>query len=43
MYKLPKEVREALLQYLQSKPYAEVAQAIKILTSLEEIKENVKK
>ena len=39
MYKLPKEVREALLNYLAAKPFAEVVRLIMAIEKLEEIKE----
>jgi len=39
MYKLPNEVREALMNYLASKPFAEVVRLIMAIEKLEEIKE----
>ena len=39
MYKLTKEVREALLNYLATKPFAEVVRIIMEIEKLEEIKE----
>lgn len=39
MFKISKEVRDALVQYLQTKPYVEVAGGIQALQTLEEIKE----
>lgn len=38
MYKLPKEIRDGILAYLQKRPYQEVAGGIQMLESLEEIK-----
>ena len=43
MYKIEKKLIEALLQYLASRPYAEVFQFVGLLQQLEEIKEEVKK
>jgi hypothetical protein len=37
MYALPKEIKEALMQYLSTKPFNEVAQILNILQSLKEI------
>ena len=39
MYKITKEIRDALIQYLSTRPYAEVAGGIQALQSLKEIKE----
>jgi hypothetical protein len=35
-YILPESLRNALLQYLETRPYSEVAQGIAALTSLQE-------
>ena len=39
MYKLPAGIREALLQYLATKPYNEVTQLINELLKLNQVKE----
>jgi len=43
MYKISKQVLEAVLRYLATKPYAEVAQLMSVLQKSEEIKEGVGK
>ena len=38
-YKISEDILKGILQYLATKPYAEVAQGIEALNKLEEIKE----
>jgi hypothetical protein len=38
-YKLPEAARAGLIQYLASRPYAEVVEGIQMLTALEAVEE----
>ncbi len=43
MYKLPKEMRDAILTYFGTRPYNEVIAGVRALESLEKITENEEK